>query len=201
MERWVAWVDQQHAVIRIPLFLLTITVLIPVFLSCLVISLILLILMVLYDIAWLLFSRPMRPGTVLSARWVILPCAIPGRILAVRKDMRKTFSCSKFGFVARFYRTMFRFNYDIPNIPDPPLYKRTAKKAGWNGASLSPIASILVARSYSDPVVAESLAASHIATYRIQRAWRKAITDPRYKLCRKRLKFEFAELESIRVGG
>ena len=201
MERWVQWVDQQHAMLRILFIVLTITVLILVFLSCLAISLILLILMVLYDIAWLLFARPIRPGTVLCARWVILPCAIPGRILAVRKDMRKTFSCSKFGFVTKSYRKMFRINYDIPNIPDPPLDKRTVKKARWDGASLSPIASILVARSYSDPVVAESLAASHIAAYRIQRAWRKAITNPRYKLCRKRLKFEFAELESIIVGG
>lgn len=195
LVRWFLWVDQRHDVIRIPLMFLTIVVLFPLLLACLVVLLLLMTTMLLTDLAWLFFGSPRRPGDVLAARWIVLPCAIPGRTLAVRKDMQEAFACSKIGYVAMFYRTLFSSKCEF--IPDLPLYKRTGKASVWNGASLTPIAAILIARSCDDPVVAESLGASHLAAYRIQSAWRRAISDPRYKLCKKRLKIEFAELETI----
>lgn len=162
---------------------------------------------------WHIRGRRFCGGSVLATRWIVLPSAVRGRTIAVRKDMREAISggwwCIQIG-------TLSPWLWDGLGhlIPDPPLLHRTGGGATTHSKpmSLPPAAALAVAQGCRsclrdghhdvvDALLAESSAAAHLAAARIQRAWRGAIADPERAVCRARLTREFAELAARPSGG
>lgn len=157
---------------------------------------------------WAAFRFPrIRGGRVLTARWMALPCAVRGRLIAVRKDMGRALCGGRVAYIREAFASI-DCDYECERIPDPPLHARGSRsKCAWEGALLTPVASLFIALGCLEhtkdggvrAAVAESHAAAHLAAWRIQRAWARARTDPGHMLCRARLMREFAELEEIVV--
>lgn len=155
------------------------------------------------------FPRILRGGRVLVARWMALPCAVRGRLIAVRKDMGRAMCGGRMAYIREAFASLGNgASRAGGHIPDPPLQERgPGKQCVWEGATLTPVAAISIALGCLEhtkdagvrAVVAESHGAAHMAAWRIQRAWGRARADPCHRLCRERLLREFAELREIVV--
>ena len=167
------------------------------------------------DCAWW-HSRGGRfhAGRVLATRWIVLPSAVRGRTIAVRKDMRVAISGWWWAINCGAYLNLW--SIDVHLIPDPPLLLRTGRSARAHSdfTSLSPAAALSIVKGCRsivqgcrschglplekfEALLAESSAAAHLAAARIQRAWRGAIADPKRAVCRARVMHEFAELTRL----
>jgi hypothetical protein len=166
---------------------------------------------------WHSRGRRFHAGRVLATRWIVLPSAVRGRTIAVRKDMRVAVSGRWWWSIqCSTYLESWSWSFDMLErchlIPDPPLLHRTGRiaHAHTDFTSLPPAAALSIVQGCRschglplekddvfDALLAESSAAAHLAAARIQRAWRGAIADPKRAVCRARVMREFVELAHL----
>lgn len=169
-------------------------------------------------IAWWSFKDypSLRAGDVLEGRWLLLPCAVQGRVIAVRKDMRVAIA----GGRGAVLKAIYLRPRPAPGIPDawgeldPPRVRLSPVAAleialrcaacepePWSAMRSSSELTFIVAndqarrhRAELDSALEEARAVAHLSVSKIKRAWRTSVSDPTRKLCHDRLASEFMEM-------